>query len=382
MRSADSWFLWPVLTTLALYGCGSERRADPLRNAPRIVATEEIRIDGMVADLVPIRDVAVAPTGWLAVTQEQDHLIRFFDESGEPAGFLGRSGEGPGEFTATSTLGWYSDTLWVWDRRQKRATLIDPNRQLLRVVGMPARLHTADTDLARSFGLNLAAIYDEQRMLAIAEPMAFTALLHMRWDGSILKDVLRPTTAADLHLITVGSTIMTGDPFGTAPLWDVSPDGARIVVVRNKLEDAAAPTISLTVASPSGDTLTDREYPFVGRALTREVIDTVLASALPNAQPDLIAAMHDKAYVPPVAPPVRDVIAGGDGTIWLGLRQRSGVPREYVLLDARGEPIGTVQLPSNTTVKVATREWIWCLRTDPNDVQSLVKYLIGAGAES
>ena len=40
--------------------------------------TEEMRIDGMVHNLVPIGRVAVRTDGVIAISQNQDKLVRFF----------------------------------------------------------------------------------------------------------------------------------------------------------------------------------------------------------------------------------------------------------------------------------------------------------------
>ena len=41
-----------------------------------------------------------------------------------------QQGEGPGEFRVVASLGWVADTLWVFDFRLDRITLISPDRQL------------------------------------------------------------------------------------------------------------------------------------------------------------------------------------------------------------------------------------------------------------
>jgi hypothetical protein len=120
-----------TLTALLLAACGDRApdggaASEGVRTFEIRWATivEEVRIDGYAEDLVPIQFVVVADDGGIAITQAQDAAVRFFTAEGEPAGRFGVQGEGPGEFLMTGRLGWLADTLWVFDPRVRRMTLI------------------------------------------------------------------------------------------------------------------------------------------------------------------------------------------------------------------------------------------------------------------
>src|SRR5688572_17587113 len=66
----------------------------------------DLRIDAGEHDLSPITSLAVSPNGNIAINQQQDGLVRFFDAGGKPLGTFGRRGQGPGEFMTVGRMWW------------------------------------------------------------------------------------------------------------------------------------------------------------------------------------------------------------------------------------------------------------------------------------
>jgi len=74
--------------------------------------------------------------------------------------------------------------------------------------------------------------------------------------------------------------------------------------------------------------------------------------------------------------PVKQVVAGRDGTMWVEMRTTpAGKP--YRVFDAKGNPLGEVLLPANTTIMAAERGHIWCTEKDSDDLESVVRYRVG-----
>ena len=65
----------------------------------------------------PILRMALGPDGLLYTAHEGGGTIRRWTADGNLAGSLGKKGEGPGEFEYPYGVGFFGDSLWVWDGR-------------------------------------------------------------------------------------------------------------------------------------------------------------------------------------------------------------------------------------------------------------------------
>jgi hypothetical protein len=80
-----------------------------------------------------------------------------------------------------------------------------------------------------------------------------------------------------------------------------------------------------------------------------------------------------RSRVPPFYPPAYDILLGSDGRAWIRLYNEDG-RREWLILDAEGNPEGRVVLPDRTRLHVANETHIWALESDELDVESIVRY--------
>jgi len=352
---------------------------------------EEVRIDGVLEDLVPIRSLAVAPDGTIAVTQDQDGAVRFFTSSGEALGSFGRNGEGPGEFRGLNRLGWLADTLWVLDAMQARITLISPERELVRTIRTPTRAGPAPADSGRipefpiaiPIGIRGDGALHVMLMPGVGQPVPepyrdATAWGIVSLSGIIgrIVSVRRPPSDAAVRLSSARGVSVASVPFTSRTHYGVSADGSRSVLAESPVEGPAAGSIDVSVFGPAGDTLLFRRYPFEGVPIPAAVADSVMSARerqLGANSPELAAAFRKGARLPRIHPPVASLIVGRDGTVWMERPGDAG-RRVYFVVDSLGEPVGTIDLPRNATVSAAERGRIWVLERDENDVQSIVRY--------
>lgn len=73
-------------------------------------------------------------------------------------------------------------------------------------------------------------------------------------------------------------------------------------------------------------------------------------------------------------PPLRRLVAGRDGTIWLARSPSTATSTEWLVLDGDGEPIGTVEIPRAMRLMIAERSMIWGTERDEFDVDYIVRY--------
>ena len=70
-------------------------------------ATRELSVSGTFS---VIADMAVTPSGVIAIAEDKVHTLSFFDAEGKARGKMGRRGGGPGEFAAISGMGARGET--------------------------------------------------------------------------------------------------------------------------------------------------------------------------------------------------------------------------------------------------------------------------------
>ena len=106
----------------------SDTSADPFATALWTISDREAKI-GSIDDpdhiFNPILRMALGPDGLLYTLHEGEGTIRRWTADGAPAGTLGRKGEGPGEFQYPCGVGFFGDSLWVWDFLASRVSYFD-----------------------------------------------------------------------------------------------------------------------------------------------------------------------------------------------------------------------------------------------------------------
>jgi hypothetical protein len=343
----------------------------------RVRVVREFRIDGYAADLVPIRRITVGTDGRIAFSQVQDHSIRFFSAGGADLAAFGRRGRGPAEFQDINQLNWLADTLWAWDARLSRVTLIAPDRALIRTIIVPGELRSPGASTEATFeGLAPIGMYADGSFLAYTSTPDFDALVRVTHDGTLMRVLARLSTIADVNrIVTASGHMADGNPFPSLPLHAVSPDGRLIAIVRTSMATAEQRTFAVTVMNLDSDTLFARTYPFEGVPIPQHIADSVVAMAAARMPPELAAAFKREAYIPPVYPPITRVLVSSHGIVWVELRDTGDGPAYLVLNDA-GDPIGTVRFQPNVVAAALDRDAVWCLEADENGVQSIVRYRI------
>jgi hypothetical protein len=350
-----------------------------------LIAVEDARIDGAAADLVPIstilnRQVVIGLDGGIAVVQGQDHAIRFFGAQGAPLASVGREGEGPGEFGRMGSIGWLADSLWVFDAQLRRVTVFGPDREYARTIRVVRRNGSGDD--VSSF-LAPLAVYADHTILAVAFADSGRLLL-VRADLETGREralVVRQTMA-DAHVLT--SPYLELDVFPPVPIFAVSPRGRFATVVRvdegespprpiASARQQAGPRLSITTLDQDGDTGVTSTVEVPGVAISRAVADSLIEAKASRLRPETERLFRRHAYVPPFWPPAKSAVVSDSGSAWIQLHS-STRDALYLVVDARGEVLGTVTLRPNTVVAAIGDGVVWCLETDADDVQTIVRY--------
>lgn len=391
------WVLGQAIVVLACLGCGDDGdRWEPrlvvahgtMEGVARLAAEPEMRIDGYEADLVPINWLGATRDGTVVILQSQDYVVRFFDRSGTLIRTVGREGEGPGEFRSLGQGGWRADTLWVSDPRLARVTLISPEGVVLRTLPRltVARPLPEDSSLLPTFYFVFPnAVYEGDSILVLAmgeigDPLAEaldgTPLLRMSPDGWIGRLVTVLSTEGTLYVTYANGIQSVRIPFYPRPQWAVSPDGRRIATVTTDVRDSHRGSITVTVIDQEGEDTFRREIPIEGVPIPSQVVDSALQASAANVRRPEIRRAYETDIpdlVPPMYPPVEQLVVGNDHRVWIGLRPTPN-GRPWLVLDAAGAPAGIVMLPVNSWVRTADAGYIWTVERDEFDVESVVRH--------
>ncbi len=364
--------------------------------APRtLTITRDLKIDAATQDFTSIRKLVVARDGSIGVWQDKDSKILFFDSKGTSLGSVGRKGSGPGEFQYLGEGGFFGDTLWEGERG--RITLISPEHKFVRTLVPPPRIKATETD---SVGLPVSSV----SVRAIVPDGRFVTTGYLRKNGphpswappteERLPVVLTsrsgvfeklvgwlPQPFAPQCTVTVSSPQMEGIlgvPYCAVPIGEWGQDGSRIAAVTQSNGTGAAAHYDVEVTNTSGATVFRRSYSYTPIAIPKRVIDSNLAMRIDprNKQPAEFEAAWKAMKTPSTYPPVKRLVIGTDGTIWLEM-ETAALGHRWQLLSAKGDVVGQVSLPQNVELKAVSRSEVWGIEKDQDDLESVVRYKVG-----
>lgn len=307
------------------------------------------------------------PDGSIAVTDRNSQEVRVFTRSGEHLGSFGGPGQGPGEFSNLQRIKNAGDTVLALDY-DGRVTVVDSDLAVLRTLNLP---HTT-TDL---YYLGDGAILTESYSLTAWEEVANElvrppeALMLFDLDGVridsigetrgsesyVYRDDERWADAACLfarrsHIAVLGQRIFRG-PSDLMQVDELDMTGTVVRILRipdyplalTDAQVAAERDAHLDIDLPPGMTLP----PFIRR----------INAALPS---------------PAARPAYAEMLVDPSATIWLELyrgRSEQDRPQEWLILDADGTWLGTVEVPGRFRVTDITLESVLGVWRDEVDVE-------------
>ena len=73
--------------------------------------------------------------------------------------------------------------------------------------------------------------------------------------------------------------------------------------------------------------------------------------------------------------PVETITLGLDQTIWISMRP-TAEGRPVLILNGRGDPIGSLLLPRTSRLRQARATHVWVTDTDPDGLTSVVRFRV------
>ncbi|MCY3678310.1 MAG: hypothetical protein F4Z29_04260 [Gemmatimonadetes bacterium] len=366
--------------------------------------------------LSPVRALTTGPDGRIHLIQSWDHHVSVFTSAGRPEGWIGRAGSGPGEFASDPRrMGWRADTLWVSDRFVTQFFLADGTlvRQVSFRVPMTAEgsRFAPGTPLADGTFLPYRTVNEQAERFLLRQR---APLRRLSASGEIVDTIAmveRHLADYAIHRETDsrGFGMMLPHPLAPAsgeswlPVVAVA-DGSAVVFIGEVRPGDEPPTFDLLRVGIAGDTLLHRTVPYVPLPVTRDermlMRERFAAGRAGDFTPERLRPpwglqdaerrrriAREAITFPETHPPVRRILAGRDGSIWL-LREAWPRPANvWEVYDAEGNREGSVRIgdPSSGDadyrpyVFQASRTELWAQTRSELDVPHVVRYEVLRG---
>jgi hypothetical protein len=351
-------------------------------------------------------DLEVGPSGDIYVAQHFVPRVTVFNAEGRFARTLGRAGQGPGEFeVAAMRLAWLHDTLWVADAytghlfrpdgtesRQVRFQTAVPEDGSVFRPGLPL----ADGSFLgmRSLSGNVPMFY---RAATVSVPR-FSATGQRLGAIARVRQRLMVWAGDDVVQHPLDSNLSGRLPFAS------TADGTSIVLLGAIREGGQASSFELVRIGVKGDTLMRGFIPYEPRPVTRSQ-QSWLAEAFANnmagdyqsgtawrPMSDAERARERRRWAeaitfPRFHPPVRQIVTGRDGSIWL-LRELRLDPQvdRWELYTSEGKLEGAVEIREGRSTSIpwyprfnllrATRDELWGTTIDELEVPYIHRFRV------
>lgn len=365
----------------------------PQRTAvPRLTLVEDVRIDATKDRFAQTGAMTIAPDGTVifAPGPYANGQIIAMDSTAHTklwATMVGFSRDT--DIRWVNRFGWTGPTLWISDRGFGQIALLDRAGKVTKSIEIPAFIRPTVADRRRypvfsaadvfaryADGSLLVRPFREHRLIDTPEfDTSSTELLRVTEEGTILRSIAK-LPLEDLQPVRVdrGSTDLVY-PLQNRTYFGVSQDGMRIVLVRANVAGKDSGTIGVTSLNERGDTTFTRRYPFTAQPMTQRTRDSLLRR---YGNPEQRADVERR--IPPVLPPVGGLVIGRDRTVWIELRPAPGdtAARPILVIDARGDVVGTFDLPRRSYVVNGDRGHVWVTEKKGLVVTSLARFRLVA----
>ena len=386
-----------LLVLVAVIAACSGATADENSAPPVVQAERTLRIgsvDDTASALTVVREIVVGRDGRIFSLHPQEHAVRIHDANGRLLRRFGREGSGPGEFDSPSRIGLRGDTIWVFDHGTYRFTLFDSAGELIESRAVPIDVRS-ESPRPRGM-LHDGTVWGSPPYFSEAVATGdLTRGLDVRLDsaGRVLDTLIEysvANTSWRLHDPSNPGGIrrFSEQPFNATEMVVLSEHRPEIVIVERPIATTEARgEFRVTKRALDGDTIYSRAFAYLPQPIPAKMVDSLVEWFVspPSGLPPRMAASwpapgrreelaRASLFLPEYLPPVKEVVVGRDGAIWIQRYGTGGATREWWVMDDEGRAVASVQLPAGMRVLAAERDRVWGTKTDELDVPYIVRY--------
>ena len=387
---------------------------------PSWTVEETLRIGSIDGDvtLTEVLDLKLGPGGEILLAQSMTPEVLVLSPEGEPIRTVGRAGDGPGEFSVSvNRLGYSGDELWV--SHFTGLEIFNENEEPLRSIRFRAVEPEQSSVFTPGFLLADGTVVGNRQIVLTRDDRGAgffgtdpAPLMRFSPSGAVVDTIA---------MIERAPTWVVEELLAEHPLhgWHdlswlpvtASPDGASVVLTGNVQVAGGQSSFELLTIGIEGDTLLQRSISYEPKPVTRTQRDRLreefaayhAGDFSPSrgqgpGQPQDGPAMErrrqearDAISFPEFHPPVRKVVAGHDGSMWLLRELTEDRIDHWEVYDAGGERIGTLhvgegrssELPWGPRMRIlrATTEEVWATTLGEYDVPLVHRYQVIRGCQ-
>ena len=375
MRTAQRVLI--VATALAVTSASQARAQLPtwkLSPAPTLTIGTE---GDAQKEFQQITGMARASNGNIVVLNEGSHNFRVFDTTGKFLRAYGRQGAGPGEFEYIRLLGRSGDSLFVFDPRYRRVSLVSLNDGYKSVRVLPTAGDQAS--LRPTARLTSGAI--------LALPIAGTNLQHP--DG-VYRDSIRPAiVAAPPSQATEQLGIF---PFMSYFAYNPNYTERAMSVGVYRFGNLSYFTASgdavwfgnsdskdIQIFDHSGKVVSHAKVPWDARPFNETSVSKAQAAAVSNAANEsskaYMRALYAAKYRPKFEPLFGSLVAGAEGGVWIArFNADQTSPTEYAVMDRTGKGVARITLPARFTPQEIGKDYVLGIARAEDGIETVAVY--------
>ena len=322
---------------------------------------------GPAHEFFRVRGLKQRPDGSLVLANRASQEIRRYSPDGEFLGALGRPGEGPGELSNLQRIELVADTVFALDY-DGRAAVAGPDMELVRTFTLP---HNVDDIHSLGDGTMLG----ESTVLTGLEEVANqlirppTALVRFDLDGAWI-DSLGVRPGRESYSFSYEDNAGTG-PALFAKIGQVAALGSRVFYGSSDL-------MQVEELDPAGDITRILRIPGYPLDLSAAQVAAERASRLEvdlppgMTLPPWLRRTVEALPAPATRPAYAEMLVDPSGAVWLELF-RAGIeqeqPQEWLILDADGTWLGTIEVPDRFSVTDITMDAVLGIWRDELNVE-------------
>ena len=373
--------------TLVLLCAAVAISARPPQRAPfrALKLAEDWTIDSRTQQIGSTMWISIAPDGRvIAAPGFNQGYITAFDSLGTKELWrvpIGRNRDL--EILYVNRVGWTGNQLWISDRGYDQIALIDDKGKVTKSLALPAFARPLLSDRKKYpvlTSMDPIARYSDGSMLVrpvdkanVFETPEFdstsTSLIRVSSGGIIQGTTASYPPEQSVSFSVSGTTERRPIPMQARTIWNVSPDGMRLVFITTSLSGPDSATFRVVSLSDRGDTVFAKKFPFAPMPISKTQKDSALARVQGVRG---VAIQQVRFALAPKMPkhfaPVVSALVGRDYTTWIAMRAPAGdtTNTPWLILDPKGDAVGVTQAPRRTVMLAVDRSHAWGVRRGNN----------------
>ena len=314
-----------------------------------------------------VRSLKQRPDGSLVLANRSNQEIRRYSSEGEFLGSLGGRGQGPGEFRNLQRLEIVADSVLALDY-DGRVTVVGPEMELVRVFDLP---HQVSDIHFLGDGTLLAESFMWEGLEEIRNQLIRPSVALVRFDlEGVWIDSLGVRPGSESYSYSLE------EDYGSAPA--LFPRAGQVGTVGSRIFYGSSDLMLVEELDPSGKVARIVAIPGYPLHLTDAQIgaerDSRLDVDLPPGMtlPPFIRRIVEALPAPATRPAYAELLVDPLGAVWLELYRGGSEqdrPQEWLVLDAHGTWLGTVEVPDGFRVTDVTKDAVLGVWRDELDVE-------------